>query len=300
MTTQASSTLTQRSVDRVIDAVTTREGGGFLVHRPFPTPELSLFDPFLLLDEMGPVVYGPGEAVGAPDHPHRGFETVTYVLNGRMQHKDSRGHTGQLGPGDVQWMTAGSGIVHSEMPEDEFTAKGGLMHGFQLWVNLPAKEKMMHPRYQEVQGSGIPAATSADGLVQVKVIAGESLGASAVIDTVIPIAFLHFTVQPGGSLRQALPVGANAFAYVLQGRGFFGTEQVAALRGQAVLFQGEGEAVQFSAPASAGEPLSFLLLAGQPLREPVARYGPFVMNTREEIMQAVEDYQRGRMGVIDF
>ena len=174
------------------------------------------------------------------------------------------------------------------------------MHGFQLWVNLPAKDKMMHPRYQEVEGAGIPAATSDDGLVSVKVVAGESLGAKAVIDTVIPIAYLHFTLQPGGAVDQTLPAGTNAFAYVVQGRGYFGAERVAAMRGQALLFQLEGEGVHIEAPASAEEPLSLLLLAGQPLREPVARYGPFVMNTREEIQQAVEDYRHGRMGVIDF
>jgi hypothetical protein len=289
-----------RSIDRVVDAVRTLEGAGVLVHRSFPTPELSLFDPFLLLDEMGPVTYGPNEAIGFPDHPHRGFETVTYVLNGRMQHKDSRGHAGQLGPGDVQWMTAGSGVVHSEMPEDGFAAAGGLMHGFQLWVNLPASHKMMPPRYQEVAAAGIPSAASDGGLVTVRVVAGEALGAKAVIDTVIPIAFLHFTLQPGGAVTQPLPMGANAFAYVLQGRGLFGDEQVAARRGQAVLFSTEGDAARFEAPASASEPLSLLLLAGQPLNEPVARYGPFVMNTRAEIIQAVDDYRSGRMGAITF
>ncbi|HEY3858157.1 MAG TPA: pirin family protein, partial [Gammaproteobacteria bacterium] len=182
---------TSRSVVRIVTSLRTREGGGFIVHRPFPTQMLMDFDPFLLLDEMGPVDYAPGEAVGAPDHPHRGFETVTYVLEGKMQHKDSHGHAGTLGPGDVQWMTAGGGVVHSEMPEEAFRAAGGRMHGFQIWVNLPRTDKLMKPRYQELPESGIPVAVSADGNVKVKIVAGESLGKSAAIDTRTPIAFLH-------------------------------------------------------------------------------------------------------------
>src|SRR5579872_3405949 len=181
-----------RKVARLVTSIRTREGGGFIVHRPFPTQTLMDFDPFLLLDEMGPVDYAPYEAVGAPDHPHRGFETVTYVLEGRMQHRDSQGNHGTLGPGDVQWMTAGGGVVHSEMPEDELYRTGGRMHGFQLWVNLPSRDKMMHPRYQDVPSAQIPVVEGDEGLVRVKVIAGEALGAHAVIDTRTPIMYLHF------------------------------------------------------------------------------------------------------------
>lgn len=298
MTTQSTTGLQLRKVQAVVRASTVMEGAGMLVHRSFPTADLNLFDPFLLLDELGPKVYAPAEAPGFPDHPHRGFETVTYVLQGGMQHKDSRGHAGKLGPGDVQWMTAGSGIVHSEMPEEEFTERGGLLHGFQLWVNLPASHKMMAPRYQEVAADGIPAAVSDDGLVSVQVVAGEALGIRAVIDTVIPISYLHFTLQPGGSIVQPLPEGANAFAYVLQGEGLFGEDGRRVERGHAVLFSAEGAAVRLEAPGTGSEPLSLLLIAGQPINEPVARYGPFVMNTREEIHQAVEDYRNGRMGAI--
>jgi redox-sensitive bicupin YhaK (pirin superfamily) len=160
-----------RTVAGVVNSIETLEGGGFLVRRPFPKAGFSLFDPFLLLDEMGPMDVGPGEAKGAPDHPHRGFETVTYLLSGEMEHKDSRGHAGRLSPGDVQWMTAGAGVVHSEMPSSEFLRQGGRMHGFQLWVNLPKRDKMIRPRYQDIPGSQIPKATSADGLVTVRVIA---------------------------------------------------------------------------------------------------------------------------------
>jgi len=166
----------ERTVAGIVNSIETLEGGGFLVRRPFPKPAFSEFDPFLLLDEMGPMNVAPGEAKGAPDHPHRGFETVTYLVSGEMEHKDSRGHAGRLTAGDVQWMTAGAGVVHSEMPSREFMRTGGRMHGFQLWVNLPRRDKMMKPRYQEIPSSQIPKATSGDGLVEVTVIAGEALG----------------------------------------------------------------------------------------------------------------------------
>jgi len=289
-----------RSVVRTVSSQRTREGGGFIVHRPFPTQLLMDFDPFLLLDEMGPVDYAPGEAVGAPDHPHRGFETVTYVLDGKMQHKDSHGHAGSLGPGDVQWMTAGAGVVHSEMPEEKFRAAGGRMHGFQIWVNLPRKDKLMKPRYQELPDAGIPVAHSADGKVKVKIIAGESLGHSAAIDTRTPIAFLHMVLQPGGEIDQALPGNYNAFAYVISGAGEFGAEPKQGSAHQMVIFGNDGPSVRIKNAEDSKQALELLLLAGVPLNEPVVRYGPFVMNTEEEIHQAIRDYQSGKMGEIDF
>lgn len=283
-----------RTVSRIITSVQTLEGEGFLVNRPFPSHTLADFDPFLLLDELGPASPGPGEAKGAPDHPHRGFETVTYILEGRLQHKDSQGRAGLLGPGDVQWMTAGAGVVHSEMPEAEFARTGGRMHGFQLWVNLPQRDKMMHPRYQEILSGHIPTATSADGAVSVNVIAGEALGARAVIDTRTPITFLHFTLQPGARLVQPIPRDYQAFAYVAGGAGRFGFDAQPARARQMVAFANDGDRVALAAP----EPLSVLLIAGLPLHEPVVRYGPFVMNTEAEIRQALVDYQSGRMGAI--
>jgi redox-sensitive bicupin YhaK (pirin superfamily) len=289
-----------RAVAAVVDAVETFEGEGFLVRRPFPREGFSFFDPFLLLDEMGPMDLAPGEAKGAPDHPHRGFETVTYMLSGRMEHKDSQGNAGRLGPGDVQWMTAGAGVVHSEMPEREFARAGGRMHGFQLWVNLPSRDKLMRPRYQEIPAEGIPAAASEDGLVSVRVIAGEALGARAVIETRTPIFYLHFNVKPGGGFTQPVPEGFNVFAYVVDGEGRFGSEARAARDGQMVLFDSDGEEVRVSNPADAREDLDVLLLGGLPLGEPVARYGPFVMNTEAEIYQAFDDFRSGRMGAIDF
>src|SRR5262245_25664195 len=283
-----------RSVRNVLPAFEPLEGAGFLVHRPFPTHSLDHFDPFLLLDEMGPMDLGPGEAKGAPDHPHRGFETVTYLLDGKMQHRDSRGNQGRLGPGDVQWMTAGAGVVHSEMPEPEFAARGGRMHGFQLWVNLPRRDKLMAPRYQEVPAAGIPMARSADGRVTVRVLAGEALGERAVIDTRTPIVYLDVSLDPGTEFAQPLPTDFNAFAYVVSGRGFFGRDRRPARPHELVLFGNDGgEARVESAPR---EPLRVLLIAGRPLGEPVARAGPFVMNTRDEIVQAFDDFQSGKLG----
>ena len=289
----------RRTVAGVVNSIETLEGGGFLVRRPFPKASFSEFDPFLLLDEMGPIELAPGEAKGAPDHPHRGFETVSYMLAGDLEHKDSRGHAGRLRPGDVQWMTAGAGVVHAEMPSREFAREGGRMHAFQLWVNLPKRDKMMNPRYQEIPNSQIPKATSADGLVKVSVIAGEAMGEKAVIETRTPIIYLHYRIEPGGAATQKVPDAYNAFAYVVEGEGLFGAEGEQALDGQMVLFAQDGDEVRIENPADAKTTLEVLLIAGVPLNEPVARYGPFVMNTETEIYQAIEDYQQGRMGTIN-
>jgi redox-sensitive bicupin YhaK (pirin superfamily) len=289
----------KRTVAGVVNSIETLEGGGFLVRRPFPKPTFSGFDPFLLLDEMGPMEVAPGEAKGAPDHPHRGFETVTYLLSGDMEHKDSSGHTGRLKPGDVQWMTAGAGVVHSEMPAREFSRLGGRMHGFQLWVNLPKRDKMMKPRYQEIPNARIPKATSADSLVSVSVIAGEAMGKKAVIETRTPIVYLHYRIEPGGAATQRVPSGYNAFAYIVEGEGLFGGDGERAEDGQMVLFAQDGDEVRIENRADAKTTLEVLLIAGVPLNEPVARYGPFVMNTQAEIRQAIEDYRLGRMGAIN-
>jgi quercetin 2,3-dioxygenase len=289
-----------RSVARLVNTSQMQEGAGFVVRRPFPTQTLLDFDPFLLLDHLGPVTYGPGEAVGAPDHPHRGFETVSYILEGKLQHKDSQGNSGILGPGDVQWMTAGAGVIHSEMPEDEFFRTGGRSHAFQLWVNLPRVDKMIHPRYQDIPAARIPEAVTEDNLVKVRVIAGEALGVKAVIDTRTPIMFLHYTIQPGGKVTQAVPASYNAFAYAIDGQGQVGKEERAIKESQMAAFAQDGEEVQITVSPQADGPLNVLLIGGVPLNEPVARYGPFVMNTEAEIYQAFRDYQAGRLGKIDF
>jgi len=281
-----------RSVQRVVRAVETTEGAGFRVYRPFPTRGLEHVDPFLLLDEMGPVDTPPGEAKGAPDHPHRGFETVTYLLEGAVEHEDSAGHKGRIGPGDVQWMTAGAGIVHSEMPSAELRERGGRMHGFQLWVNLPRRDKMMAPRYQEIAAERIPEGRSADGKIVVKVIAGEAMGARAAIDTQTPIAYLDVRAAAGAAAALPIPQGHRGFVYIYDGDGRFGEQAI--VRGEmGLLADGDGDLVFVAGAAGA----RFLLISGRPLREPIARYGPFVMSTQGELLQALEDYRTGRLGM---
>ena len=271
-----------RSVKAIVPTRTVLEGGGFKVRRPAAMG--SLMSPFLLLDEMGPADYAPGEAVGAPWHPHRGFETVTYMLAGEMEHEDSVGSKGVITPGDVQWMTAGKGIIHSELPTKKMMDEGGLMHGFQIWVNLPAKDKMMNPRYQDITSDDSPTIEK-DG-VWARVIAGECLGIESSIDTVIPITYVHVKMESGSSLDKNLDEELNGMIYAFKGE--------VSIEGKSVK---DGSLALLSAGSEvkieAKEQSEFLILAGPELNEPIARYGPFVMNTREEILQAIDDYQRG-------
>jgi len=289
-----------RSTSRVIEAIPTLEGAGFLVHRPFPSHALSDFDPFLLFDDFRTTDARPGEAKGAPDHPHRGFETVTYVLSGSVHHKDSQGHEGKLDAGDVQWMTAGRGVVHSEEPSEEFRRKGGRLHGVQLWVNLPKVDKMIRPHYQEIPAENIPSAHTPDGKVAVHVLAGESLGARAVIETRTPIFYLDFTLEAGSEIVQPVARDFNAFAYVIEGPVRFGNGHALIDRHNMVPFERDGDEIRIEAPSENGSSARVFLIGGMPLNEPIARYGPFVMNTAQEIREAFEDYRSGRMGSIDF
>ena len=282
-----------RGVKHLVYGHRQQEGGGFTVRRPLPTAGLQLADPFLLIDELGPVDYAPGGAIGAPDHPHRGFETVTYVLEGEGEHEDSAGHRGVIRPGGVQWMTAGAGVVHSEMPSRRLQQEGGRMHGFQIWVNLPKRLKLTPPRYQEVGPEKIPTARSADGKATVRVIAGEALGARAAIDTHTPIVYQDWSLEPGADVTTPLAAGHTGLVYVFQGAVEVGELPQPVRDGQLAVL-GDGELVRLRASA----PARLLLLGGAPLHEPVARYGPFVMNTAEEIHQAMADYQAGRMGQI--
>jgi quercetin 2,3-dioxygenase len=286
-----------REIETLVTAHRQREGGGFIVRRPIPTAGLELVDPFLLLDEMGPADYGPGEAVGAPDHPHRGFETVTYMLDGAFEHEDSAGHRGVIRSGDVQWMTAGGGIIHSEMPSAQIREQGGRVHGFQIWVNLPSHLKMTQPRYQEVPAPEIPEATSEDGRARVRVIAGRALGCSAVIDTHTPIVFHDWTVDAEADVSTELAENHQAFVYVFSGAVRVGDAGREVRDGQLAIL-GPGDTVRLRGTPVAEAPSRLLLLAGVPLGEPVARYGPFVMNTQQEIVDAMRDYQSGRMGEI--
>jgi len=284
----------QRGVTKVFTAPRAQDGDGVDLRRAFPGSQIMDLDPFLLLDQMGPTVFAAGDARGFPPHPHRGFETVTYLLSGEMQHHDSWGNRGVLRPGDVQWMTAGSGLIHSEMPGERLVREGGTLHGFQLWINLPRKDKMIAPRYQDTASDRIPVADGDGGRVQVRVIAGKSLGTNGVIDTRIPILYLHVTLAPGAAFTQSVPTSQNAFAFVIEGEGTFAGAKAG--RYQVALFDRGGDTVQIN--NTGAEPLSFLLIAGEPIGEPVARYGPFVMNSREEIAQAAEDFRAGRMGVL--
>ena len=276
-----------RKIKSIVPTRTVLEGGGFKVRRPAAMGQL--MSPYLLLDERGPVDYGPGEAVGAPSHPHRGFETVTYLLSGGMMHADSAGNSGDLNPGDVQWMTAGRGVIHSELPQDHMMKNGGRMHGFQIWVNLPAKDKMMQPRYQDFPSEEIPEVSNEDGTVWAKVIAGEALGISAVIDTVIPITYIHLKLKPGATYSHACEHDHNVMLYVFGGS--LAVEGRSLHDGSLGLLS-PGESVSMTAEDEGAE---LLILGGPELGEPIARYGPFVMNTRQEIHQAIEDYNNGTL-----
>jgi len=286
-----------RTPARMVTAVHTLEGAGFGVHRPFPTPELDHLDPYLLLDEMGPADHAPGEAQGAPDHPHRGFETVTYMLEGEFEHKDSRGNHGTIKAGGVQWMTAGDGIVHSEMPSHQIRTEGGRVHGFQIWVNLPRSHKRTEPRYQSLEADDLTT-LDGDGWTA-RIIAGSLLGEDGPATTHTPIGAAHIVVEPGARIEIPVADDHNAGVYSFSASGLVGDPgQALAERSLAVFERGEG-AVVVSVADDADMALEALVLTGRPLDEPIARYGPFVMNTREELIEAFDDYNAGRMGSID-
>jgi len=271
-----------------IAAQRTVEGGGFVVRRPFPTSAVDHIDPFLLLDEMGPVVYGPGEAVGAPEHPHRGFETVTYLLHGAMEHRDSSGGVGVITPGGVQWMTAGSGVVHSELPPEAMLLAGGKMHGFQLWVNLPASKKMVAPRYQGYDAEEIESKVLNFGGV-LKVVAGEVDGVHGKVHTTTPVTYAHVELREGDSLTWSPEASHTALVHVFDGEVIVNNE--IGVDGHMMVFERTEGVIEIRCESTA----SVLLLGGEPLNEPVARHGPFVMNTHAEIKQAFEDYQAGKL-----
>lgn len=292
-----------RSSERVVTALTSREGAGFLVHRPMPGAgtDMHTADPFLLLDQMGPVEYGPREAKGAPWHPHRGFETVTYMLDGEMAHHDSNGGGGVIGEGDTQWMTAGAGILHDEMPTEAIFETGGRFHGVQLWVNLPAREKWVPPRYQLIGRRDLKLLTSHDGGALVRLIAGSIDGHDGPGSTYTPIAYAHASLEPGAQLEAPWPREFSALVYVLSGQGFVGADDRPVGDHQLALFGPSGDALRVRAAdriEGEGDTLEVLVLGGLPIREPIAHYGPFVMSSRAEILQAVDDFEHGRMGTV--
>lgn len=295
-----SDTPAYRPVKTVVTAIKTLEGEGFQVRRAFPGMDLRLADPFLLMDHMGAVEYAPGEAKGAPWHPHRGFETVTYMMDGAFRHRDSTGGGGLISNGDTQWMTAGAGILHEEMPPEEMVVSGGLFQGVQLWVNLPRSAKWSPARYQDITAGRIALLSSHDGGALVRLIAGDLGGHTGPGVTHTPITYAHATVSPGARLELPWRPDFNAMAYILSGSGAAGAEGHPIREGQLAVF-GSGDALVLQADEhqeSSSPALEVLLLGGMPIGEPIVHYGPFVMNTREEILQAVEDYRSGRLGTI--
>ncbi len=291
---------TPRPVVSLTTAPSGLEGEGFPVRRAFAGVDLRALDPFIHMDQMGEVEYAPGEPKGTPWHPHRGFETVTYIIDGIFEHQDSHGGGGVITDGDTQWMTAGSGLLHIERPPEHLVMSGGLFHGIQLWVNLPRAKKWSPPRYQDIRGRQVSLLTSGDGGALVRVIAGEVAGHPGPGVTHTPIALVHATLAPGAELSLPWRPDFNALVYGLAGRGTVGDERRPIRTGQlAVLGAGDVVTVTSDQTQDGRDPaLEVLVLGGQPIREPVAAYGPFVMNTRAELIQAFEDFQAGKLGTI--
>jgi redox-sensitive bicupin YhaK (pirin superfamily) len=290
----------QRPVRGVTTAPQGLEGEGFPVRRAFAGVALEDLDPFIHLDQMGEVEYAPGEAKGTPWHPHRGFETVTYMIDGIFEHSDSNGGGGVITNGDTQWMTAGSGILHIEKPPEHLVRSGGLFHGFQLWVNLPAEQKWAAPRYQDIRASEVSLLSSPDGGAIIRVIAGDIAGHPGPGSTYSPMTLVHATLSPGATLSLPWRPDYNALVYVMNGDGSVASERRPVGMGQLVVL-GPGDAVTVSAASkqeNRSPTMDVLILGGRPIREPVAWLGPFVMNTRQEVLQAVADYQAGRLGSI--
>ncbi|MEV1081646.1 pirin family protein [Streptomyces sp. NPDC050211] len=292
------------AVARPVLTVTTApsgfEGEGFPVRRAFAGINYRHLDPFIMMDQMGEVDYAPGEPKGTPWHPHRGFETVTYIIDGIFDHHDSNGGGGTITNGDTQWMTAGAGLLHIEAPPEHLVMSGGLFHGLQLWVNLPAKDKMMPPRYQDIRGGNVQLLTTPDGGALLRVIAGELDGHAGPGITHTPITMIHATLAPGAEITLPWREDFNGLAYVLAGKGAVGAERRPVQLGQTAVFGAGGSlTVRADEKQDSHTPdLEVVLLGGQPIREPMAHYGPFVMNTREELQQAFEDFQKGRLGTI--
>jgi hypothetical protein len=300
----AAPTPAEGAVDRPVRSVTTApagfEGEGFPVRRAFAGVSQQLLDPFIHMDQMGEVEYGPGEPKGTAWHPHRGFETVTYMIDGTFQHQDSTGGGGLIANGATQWMTAGGGILHIERPPESLVASGGLFHGIQLWVNLPASDKLVPARYQDIGAERVTLLTSPDGGALIRVIAGSVGDQAGPGITYTPITMIHATIAPGAELRLPWRRDFNALAYVLSGQGTAGPGRRPIGTGQLAAFD-RGDTVVLAADAvqeSRSPGLDVLILGGRPIGEPVAWYGPFVMNTQGELAQAFEDYRAGRMGSI--
>jgi len=292
------------ALSRPVTSVTTApagfEGEGFPVRRTFAGVRQEDLDPFIHMDQMGAVEYAPGEPKGTSWHPHRGFETVTYLIDGTFRHQDSHGGGGLISNGATQWMTAGSGLLHIEAPPEELVVSGGLFHGVQLWVNLPAALKWSTPRYQSLEGDQVGLLSSVDGGALVRLIAGDLDGHKGPGATHTPITVVHATIQPGAELVLPWDATFNALVYILAGKGVVGPESQPISTGQLALY-GIGDAIEVRADIGQEErnpALEVLVLGGRPIREAIAWSGPFVMNTNAEVRQAMLDYQSGRFGQI--
>ncbi len=291
---------TVRPVKSVTTAPKGYEGEGFPVRRAFAGVSTADLDPFIHMDQMGEVEYAPGEAKGTAWHPHRGFETVTYMIDGVFEHQDSNGGGGVITNGDTQWMTAGGGILHIERPPEALVASGGLFHGLQLWVNLPSKDKMIHPRYQDIRGSSVALLSSPDGGALVRLIAGDVGGHRGPGSTYTPISIVHATVLPGAQVDLPWRADFNGLVYVLSGAGTVGAERRPVRTGQLAVL-GAGDTIRVTADRNQDShtpTLDVYVMGGRPIGEPVAQYGPFVMNSKAELIQAFEDYQAGRLGSV--
>ncbi|MHA6761174.1 pirin family protein [Streptacidiphilus sp. PAMC 29251] len=293
-------TAVARPVLQVATAPEGFEGEGFPVRRAFAGIDYKRLDPFIMMDQMGEVDYQAGEPKGTPWHPHRGFETVTYLMDGTFVHQDSHGGGGVITDGDTQWMTAGSGLLHIEAPPESLVLSGGLFHGLQLWVNLPAADKMIAPKYQDIRGASVKLLASGDGGGLVRLIAGDIAGFQGPGATHTPITMIHLSVSPGAEVVLPWRSDFNALAYGLAGSGSAGAEGRPFRMGQSVVF-GQGDSLTIRADAhqdSRSENFEVVLLGGQPIREPMMQYGPFVMNTHAELAQAFDDFQAGRLGTV--
>ncbi|MET7460692.1 pirin family protein [Nonomuraea sp. NPDC005501] len=279
------------------------EGEGFPVRKALATIKPEYLDPFVMMDQMGEIDYAAGEPKGTPWHPHRGFETVTYMIDGVIDHLDSNGGGGTITNGDTQWMTAGAGILHQEAPPEWLVQQGGLFHGIQLWVNLPGAKKMIAPKYQDIGASSVALLSSDDGGALVRLIAGDLAGNAGPGSTQTPITMLHATISPGARLTLPWRKDFNALVYALSGRGTVGAERRPLASGQLAVFDGFGDrpgrtTAGESITITAKDALDVIVLGGEPIGEPVAHYGPFVMNTHAELVQAFEDFQAGRLGTV--
>lgn len=281
-----------RKITNIEDCMKTFEGDGIPVNRAFPLPSMREVDPFLLFDHFGPVNYEPGGATGVPAHPHCGFEAITYLLDGEVEHKDSWGGQAAIETGDIQWMTTGSGLIHSELVTEKFKKNGGIMQGLQIWVNLPQKDKKVKPWYQHIKRDDIPVIKESNG-VEIKVLVGKVKDTKSVVQTYSPVSIFDIQFKQPNELSLSIPREQIAMVYVIEGKLTFKEIDSLATKGQMIYFDQSADTIHFHSLSSNG---SYLFLAGKPLNEPIVRHGPFVANTEGEIKQAILDYQSGTMG----